>query len=213
MLSGIGQNRPLPERIRDRVVLVGRMSEASGTSQSQADAMYTPFFASTGQLMAGVEVQGNIIHTMLNGRAGQEISVALRLGLYLLVTVLFSFLVARFSPWKGLLIIFAGMLLILGFSIYAFGAWNFWMPPILVCAGLPLIYTGNVLTQYVMEVREKSWLRNAFGRYVAPEVVKLFITAGAYSSAVRWRPRSFCRPGWIHHRLRSIPRRSDWAVK
>ena len=170
----LDQNRPLPaQRIRDRVVLVGRMSEASGTPQSQADAMYTPFFASTGQLMAGVEVQGNIIHTMLNGRAGQEISVALRLGLYLLVTVLFSFLAARLSPWNGLLIIFAGMLLILGFSIYAFGAWNFWMPPILVCAGLPLIYTGNVLTQYVMEVREKRWLRHAFGRYVAPEVVEI----------------------------------------
>ena len=37
------------ERLKGRIVLVGRMLEASITPQSQADSFYTPFFAATGQ--------------------------------------------------------------------------------------------------------------------------------------------------------------------
>ncbi|MFZ2086930.1 MAG: adenylate/guanylate cyclase domain-containing protein, partial [Desulfobaccales bacterium] len=34
------------------------------------------------------------------------------------------------------------------------------------------VYAGNILGHYFMEAREKRWLRQAFGRYVAPSVVE-----------------------------------------
>ena len=54
-----GPDPSLAERIRGKIVLIGRIVGASPTPM--ADAFYTPFFASTGQLMSGVEIHAQVI--------------------------------------------------------------------------------------------------------------------------------------------------------
>jgi adenylate cyclase len=169
----IDPQRPVPaSRIRNRIVLVGRILEASVSPQGQADAFYTPYFAGTGQLMSGVEVQGNILHDLLTGAWLTEIPLTLRLPFCLVVAVLFGFLVARLSPWAGLGVWFASLFSLGGLSLYLFLKWNTWGPPVLLSGGLTLIYGGNVLIQYFHEAQEKRWLRQAFGRYVSPSLVE-----------------------------------------
>jgi len=173
----IDPERPLPEhRIRDRVVLVGRMLEASATPQAQADAFYTPFFGGGGQLMSGVEIQGNILHTLLTGSWGWELPAAGRLGLLVAVFLLASLLLARLRPLVGLLVTVGAMVLIGGVSLGLFFWVNVWVPPVLMMGGLGLVYSGHVLGHYFVEAREKRWLRQAFGRYVSPSVVEVITT-------------------------------------
>ena len=172
----IDPERPLPaERIKDRIVLVGHMLEASVTPQAQADAFYTPFFAQGGHLMSGVEIQGNILETLLKGSWGREIPLWGRLALLLVAILLASLALVRLKPLVGL-IFTAGCVLVM--AAVAFGLLvlaRFWVPPFLISTGLVLVYTGNVLGHYFTEAREKRWLRQAFGRYVAPSVVESII--------------------------------------
>jgi adenylate cyclase len=64
----------------------------------------------------------------------------------------------------------------MGLSFGLFFLARFWVPPFLMATGLVLVYAGNVLGHYVIEAREKRWLRQAFGRYVSPSVVETIIT-------------------------------------
>jgi hypothetical protein len=52
-------------------------------------------------------------------------------------------------------------LLIFGTSALLFLSFNFWLPPVLLTGGLALVYTGNVVAQYLLEARGKRWLRQA----------------------------------------------------
>ncbi len=170
-------DHPFPAaKVRDRLVLVGRILEASSQLQAQADALYTPFFGSSGHLMAGVEIQANIIHTLLRGTPGGELERPARLWLFLAVLLLFGWVIARLAPGQGLAVLALAVLGLWGGAFGLFFWKNYWVPPVLLSVGLPLVYTGNVLSQYLMEVREKRWLRHAFSRYLSPEVINI-ITA------------------------------------
>jgi adenylate cyclase len=173
----IDAERPLPtSRIRGRIVLVGHMLEASATPQSKADAFYTPFFARGGQLMSGVEIQGNILNTLLDASWGRELPLWLRLALLVGVILLASLALIRLKPLSGMIVTAASLLLIAFISFGLFYFMRFWFPPFLLSTGLVMVYSGNVLSHYFVEAREKRWIRQAFGRYVSPSVVEVIIT-------------------------------------
>jgi len=168
---------PVPaDKVRDRIVLVGRMLEASATPQGQADAFLTPFYSLTGQLMTGVEIHGNIIHTLLTGRVGREMAPGLWLLLMGMMVVSGAGLFARLSVGVGLAVLLLQAVLLLGGAALLFASYRFWFPPILITGGLVLVYGGNALGHYLVASREKRWLRRAFSRYVSRSVVEI-ITA------------------------------------
>jgi adenylate cyclase len=173
----IDAERPLPtSRIRGRIVLVGHMLEASATPQSKADAFYTPFFARGGQLMSGVEIQGNILNTLLDGSWGRELSLWERLALLVVIILLASLTLIRLKPLSGMMVTAASLFLIAVISFGLFYFMRFWFPPFLLSTGLVMVYSGNVLSHYFVEAREKRWIRQAFGRYVSPSVVEVITT-------------------------------------
>jgi adenylate cyclase len=168
---------PLPaRRIRGRIVLVGRILGASPSPQARSDTFYTPYYSATGRVSSGVEVQGQIIHTLLTGRWGRELPAASRLALYVVIILAAAYGMARLSPLVGLAVSGGLALLILGASVVLFWFWNYWMPPVLLVAGLALVYSGNSLGHYLLEVRERRWLRQAFGHYLSPAVVEDIVT-------------------------------------
>jgi adenylate cyclase len=156
----IDPERPLPSsRIRGRVVLVGTMLEASATPQAQADSFYTPFFAQGGQRMSGV-----------------ELPPLKRVLLLVALILLGSLILVRLKPMHGLIFtgVSLGVIAVVSFGMFCLA--RLWFPPFLLSTGLVLVYAGNVLGHYFMEAREKRWLRQAFGRYVAPSVVEVITT-------------------------------------
>lgn len=166
--------RPLPaEHIRGRVVLVGRMLEASATPQAQADAFYTPFFGGGGQLMAGVEIQANILHSLINGSWLRELPAPQKLALLVAFLLLASLVLGRLRPLAGLALAALALVFLTAVTLLLFILLRFWIPPVLLGAGLVLVYSGHVLGHYFVEAREKRWLRHAFDRYVSPAVVEI----------------------------------------
>lgn len=165
----------LTAHIRGKIVLIGRIVAASPTPL--ADAFYTPFFSNTGQLMSGVEIHGQVIHTLLKRNWGQELTLPLRLGLYLMVLVLFGYLLMRVSPLAAMGVLVGFILVIFGLSFYLFLHWNLWWPPVLLSGGLAVVYAGHIFAHYWTESREKLWLRQAFGRYVSDSLVEAIIAS------------------------------------
>ncbi len=169
-------------RLRDRVVLVGRILGASPSPQARSDTFYTPYYARSGLITPGVEVQGQIIHTLLSRSWGRELPAPGRLGLYLAVILGTAYGLARLTPLQALPWLAALAALLLGGSAALFWTWLYWVPPVLLLAGLLALYSGNVLAHYLLESRQRRWLRQAFGRYLSPEVVETVI---AHPEALR----------------------------
>jgi adenylate cyclase len=162
-------------RVRDRIVLVGRMVGPSPAPQARSDTFHTPYFATAGQVTSGVEIHGQIIHTLLSGRWGLELPAAGRLGLSAVVILGIALALARLTPLVGLAVLGGVAVIILGGSAMLFLVWQYWVPPVLLVGSLALLYSGNVLGHYLLEARERRWLRQAFGRYLSPGVVEVII--------------------------------------
>lgn len=159
-------------RIRNRIVLVGRIMTSTIDPRAHADNFYTPFVMGTRQAMSGVELQAHIISTLLRGAWGAEMPWGLRLVLYALLFFPFSLLISRLSPLPGLVVLLLAVIITGFVSLSLFLMHNFWMPPVLALLGLATIYGTHSLGQLLTEVREKRWLRQAFSRYVSPSIVE-----------------------------------------
>ncbi len=168
----LDQEHPLPTaRLRGRIILVGRILGASPSPLARSDTFYTPFYSRGGQVSSGVELQGEIIHTLLSGQWGREVPIAGRLALYLAALLLASYGLARLRPFPGLAVLLGLALAVLGLAAGLMVWGDLWVPPVLLAGGFGLVYGGNLLDQYLVEARERRWLRQAFGRYLAPAVV------------------------------------------
>jgi adenylate cyclase len=164
----------LANLIRGKIVLIGRIVGAAPTPI--ADAFYTPFFAGTGKLMSGVEVHAQVINTLLNQNWGTELGLIPRLGIYLMVLLVFGGLVGRVSPFAALGVLAVFIFFIYGLSFFLFLRFNLWWPPVLLSGGLAVVYSGHIFAHYWIESREKRWLRQAFGQYVSDSLVDAIIT-------------------------------------
>ncbi|MGO9689865.1 MAG: CHASE2 domain-containing protein [Syntrophobacteraceae bacterium] len=172
----LDDEHPAPaERIRDRIVLVGRQLQASPSPLGQTDLFPTPFFERTGVYTSGVEIHANIIHNLLTGQWGREIPTATKLIACSVYFFLFSLIFTAISPLFGLIILVISGLCVTALCFWLFLALDFWVPPIMFVLGTASIYTGNVVLQYLAEARQKRWLRGAFNRYVSPAVVESIV--------------------------------------
>jgi adenylate cyclase len=163
---------PAVDQIRDRIVLVGRTLQASASLAGQADFFQTPFYSSTGYLTSGIEIHANIIDNLLKGRWGNEIPPPILLIAYCFVFLGLALLFVHISPLAGSAALLITSTAIFAISYALFRFWDLWAPPALYVGGAGLLYTGNVLFRFVQESRRKKWYRNAFSRYVSPDVVR-----------------------------------------
>ena len=172
----LDDEHPVPaERIRDRIVLVGRELQASPAPLGQTDLFPTPFFESTGIYTSGVEIHATIIHNLLTGQWVREISATVKLIACFGYFLLFSLIFTAVSPLRGLIVLGVSGLGLTALCYWLFCVFDFWAPPVMFLFGTASIYTGNVVLQYLAEAHQKRWLRGAFNRYVSPEVVESLI--------------------------------------
>ncbi len=169
----IDAEQPLPaDRLRGKVVVVGRSLAASAAPLGQADAFATPFSRTTGLPTPGPEIHAAILHTLLGGRPGREVPLPAMLawtGWLLPVAGMVLFRL-RAAPAAALA---SGMAAALAAAATGLFVWRFvWAPPVLLAGGL--LATGAAATLYrsLEELREKRFLTRAFSRYVAPQVVR-----------------------------------------
>ncbi len=153
----------LEERVAGRVVLIG--TSALGLR----DLVVTPL----GHGVPGVVVHAEAIDQILTETylhrpdymPGAEYFLAA------LVTLLLTFTLSPGRPVSGGLIALALLASVVGLSWYLFSRQHLLLDPLLPSLAAVLVYVAVTVAQYLSSEREKRYIRNAFGRYLAPSLV------------------------------------------
>jgi adenylate cyclase len=170
-------DKSLPEDyFRDQIVLIGRDVRASPeVGLAQADMFATPFLGESKLLTPGVEAHANIIESVLTGQVIYPVS---RLYETMLISVAMLLALPALLRWHptGSALWFLGLMgTIGGGSWYLFQHRLIWLPVVGILLALAALYLTMALVSYVLERRRGRYVKEAFSKYVASEVVEQLI--------------------------------------
>jgi len=172
LLADEALHDPEVQALRGKLVLLG------ATAAGLNDAHFTPFrsdwLGGRSLLMSGVEVHANVLQALLDGRQLQSPAAGWRLAGLLALSALTVLCLLRLPVWVTPLAWLLGLALLL-----ALGQWLFrlgWLLPH-SSAGLCLSFAvlGVLGLRLTGEERERSRLRQLFGRYVSAQVVEALL--------------------------------------
>jgi adenylate cyclase len=160
------RNEIPPDTFKDKIVLIGATAIGFG------DNFWTPL----GQMLSGVELQANAIHTILSGEFLKPASASVTDLSIMLLSLICGLAVLRFRiRWAIMSAIFlAAGYLITAFYFFDKGTMmDLWYPPL----SLAGTFVGVNLHNLMMERNEKGEITRTFGRYVsAPVAIKILNT-------------------------------------
>jgi class 3 adenylate cyclase len=156
--------------------LRGKVAIIAANNAGTSDRHFTPYSrGSDADQMAGGEIHANIVETILTGRyprpltRGQEIAyVALAMGLA-------AWLFLRFSVGGGAALMPLLLLLVVPPAYFAFQVDRV-LPVAELQAGLVVAFLLTFVLRLTGEERERSRMRQIFGRYVADDVVNVLLS-------------------------------------
>lgn len=128
-------------------------------------------------MMSGAELHANIVETLLTGRSPRPVPDWFRVIYLVAVLTIGTVIFFRLHPLRGL-----GMGLLLGLACAVLGFLSFYINWILPVASVNLAlgvsYLGTLGLRLTGEERERTRLRQMFGRYVSDEVVEKLLAIG-----------------------------------
>jgi len=165
---------PAVQALRGKVVIIG------GDFQGMNDVHTTPyssrFLTGGGGLMAGVEIQANIVETLLSGRATREASARVRLLIFTVFITLTTWAYRRRSPWTGLVELAGALALTLVVSFAAFQQFVI-VPAASLQVGLLVAYLMAFSERLTSEERDKARVKDMFKGYVSDSVVDMLLSS------------------------------------
>jgi adenylate cyclase len=167
------EHRHPSRQIRGKIVLVGKALAVSPDPLGSTDAFRTPFSTVENPTMAGTEIQAAVIRTLLSGSARQEVRPVVRHTAGAAVVALLAFSLFRLKP---LLIVVLGggaAAVCLAVSLFLFVFPRLWFPPVMLSLGCLAVSGAALADGYVVASRQRAWIKNAFSRYISPEVVRM----------------------------------------
>ena len=148
---------------RDKIILVGAFAD------SLHDVFPSPFSAD--HPMAGVEIQANLLDTLLAGDPIVHYKGIGNMVLYLVLCAITIGLSLQLSPLKAFALV-AMLMIAFGVAcVFVFAWYRVWLPMTPSLLGVVLSYGGLTLLEYVAEQRERLRYRAQFMKYVSPDVV------------------------------------------
>jgi class 3 adenylate cyclase len=163
------------QRLRDKVVIIA--AEHVGHQDIHLTPYAHGFLGFEGRMMSGAELHANIVETLFTGRFPQSVANWFRLIYLVTVLAIGTALFFRLHPLQGI-----GMGLLLGlicaFLAFLFFRINWILPVASVYTGLVVSYLGTLGLRLTGEERERTRLRQMFGRYVSDEVVEKLLATG-----------------------------------
>jgi len=160
-LRGAGQLAPLaPGTFRDQIVLI------SALAAGLADLRANPLAA----VAPGILLHANLIDGLLAGRTLRAPGAPAVALIVLCACLLAAAVGTRLRPLAGLLL---AVLLAGGYAYTCWAAFGHgWILPLTTpTAGLALAFGSGLLVRARASERERRWLRDAFGHYLAPTVL------------------------------------------
>lgn len=163
------------ENLKDKVVIIA--AEHIGNQDIHLTPYARGFLSFEGTVMSGAELHANIVETLLTGRFPRSVPDWFRLIYLAVVLTTGAALFFRLHPLRGL-----GMGLLLGlactFLALLFFYINWVLPVASVYLALGISYLGTLGLRLTGEERERTRLRQMFGRYVSEEVVEKLLAIG-----------------------------------
>lgn len=161
------------DALRDNIVLIGRNLKASTeVGSAQADMFHTPFFTEQRELMPGVEIQANLVASLIEGRSIREAGRASVLATVLLITLA---AVAGMRRWRLLpaSLLFMGLIAgVMALQALLFALNALWLPLGGAALAALLVYLAQGGHAYLEALRQRGEITRAFGMYLAPALVE-----------------------------------------
>ena len=152
----------------------GKIALVGATALGLGDLVATPVDKSNRQ--PGVEVHANALNTILTGNYISTEPTTATLVWVFLIAVLIALATLYFRPWLSVL---GALALLVGYFALVFQRFdsgtvmNMVYPPL----ALPISYVAALGVRYFTEVRERKYVTNVFGRYLAKDVVDEVLTS------------------------------------
>lgn len=163
-MSDVLRDRVPPERIQNRICLVGAMFVASH------DCYATPFHSTKDRDMYGVEIHANILSTVLQGAKIRVVDALPVWGILLILSLTLLVLQAAGRMWWSLALWFVFCFGWIGVTVAAFlSDWRIPLAmPLLV---LTATFWPGAFYTYLLERKRRKRVRSLFSSYVDPTVV------------------------------------------
>ncbi|MBK7354736.1 MAG: adenylate/guanylate cyclase domain-containing protein [Propionivibrio sp.] len=175
LLADDALNDPNVIALRGKAVLIG--ATAAGLNDEHFTPYATRLFSGRGILMSGVELHANVLEALLAGERMQPLENGLRVFTLLLLTALAAAAFVALPVWAGALLwsLHLPILALAGFLAFRFGI----LVPVSVYAlATALALLGVLGWRLTGEERERSRVRQMFGRYVSDQVVEALLKSG-----------------------------------
>jgi adenylate cyclase len=150
-----------PDLVKHKIVLIGV------TAVGEADYWVTPI---SGEKMFGVEIHANAIDTILRERFLTEAGDISTLLIVLLLVGITSLSLPRFKLRWGILLVIGLILVYLFLAVFIYYWKGYIMNLVYPPLGLLLIYVASIICRIAAERRDKSEVKDLFGKYVSPQV-------------------------------------------
>jgi len=154
-------------RLRNKVVLIG-------VGPGLGDDHFTPyanrFFSGPSGLMSGVEIQANVVESLLSGYRLEGLSPSIRLAALSAFSVLAAMAFRVMPAWLGAALWLLASLLMVGLGYVAF-QFGTLLPITSFVLAVAVVLSSVTVWRLSKEERERSRLRQIFGRYVSNQVV------------------------------------------
>ncbi len=160
--SDILNDKILLETFKDKIVLVG------ATAPDLHDDQMTS--VSSGVLMPGVEIQANIIATILDNNFLAVEKTSTTLLIITLISVLASIVFTSTGIVLSAVIAIVGVITYLAWAVISFDQGiirNLIYPPLAIL----LTFLVSVIYKYFSEYKQKIFIKKAFGKYVSPKIL------------------------------------------
>ena len=175
LLAPDAMGDPAVAALRGKAVLIG--ATAAGLNDEHFTPYATRLFSGRGILMSGVELHANVLESLLSGERMQPLNDALRIVSLLILAGLSVAAFVALPVWAGALLWLVSALLL------AFSGFLAFRVGVLVPVSVYAIATGLCLLSVLGwrltgEERERSRVRQMFGRYVSDQVVEALLKSG-----------------------------------
>jgi adenylate cyclase len=154
-----------PEDFRDKIVIVG------ATAAGLLDLRATPM----GAVLPGYVIHAVALDNLLHGDPIRRAPVTARAALVVALGVACGALAMVRSTRIGVGGVAAVGILYIAAAAWAFGSHRLWLDVVGPGLAIALAWGGSTGYAYVTEGRERRFLRDAFSRYLAPDVVAALV--------------------------------------
>ncbi len=163
--TDLDQYYQLAGSFKDKIVLIGL------TSVEFHDTHHTPFFSENNQLMPGVEIHANFIETVLRNDYLKRFPIIPYLLFIFIVTILLFIFNSLIRPTISVFINITLIIVYISFSYFLFSTKLIMIPILEIPILIVVIYIVGLVLQYIQTVKERKFIKQAFGQYIAPELV------------------------------------------